>query len=93
MGFFNYIHQKSTGKKAGSVAYHTGKCDWSAGIHSGSVFDKGAEFFQNDVVRVLPYQCISEVLARNLIRMFLRNIRKKGLNQKHMILVGVQPCG
>lgn len=29
-----------------------------------------------------------EVLARNLIRMFLRNIRKKGLNQKYLILVG-----
>ncbi len=29
-----------------------------------------------------------EVLVRNLIRLFLRNIRKNGYNQKHMILVG-----
>ena len=29
-----------------------------------------------------------EVLSRNLIRYFLRNIRRKGYNQKHMILVG-----
>lgn len=29
-----------------------------------------------------------EVLSRNLIRYFLRNIRKNGYNQKHMILVG-----
>ena len=29
-----------------------------------------------------------EVLSRNLIRYFLRNIRRNGYNQKHMILVG-----
>lgn len=29
-----------------------------------------------------------EVLCRNLIRFFLRNIRKNGYNQKHIILVG-----
>ncbi|MEE0199770.1 MAG: undecaprenyl-phosphate glucose phosphotransferase [Muricomes sp.] len=29
-----------------------------------------------------------EVLSRNFIRYFLRNIRRKGYNQKHMILVG-----
>lgn len=31
--------------------------------------------------------CI-EVLTRNLIRYFLRNLRKKGYNQKHVIMVG-----
>lgn len=29
-----------------------------------------------------------EVLTRNMIRIFLRNIRRNGYNQKHMILVG-----
>lgn len=30
----------------------------------------------------------AEVLCRNVIRIFLRNIRKNGYNQKHLILVG-----
>ncbi|MBU3841008.1 MAG: undecaprenyl-phosphate glucose phosphotransferase, partial [Candidatus Ruminococcus intestinipullorum] len=31
---------------------------------------------------------VAEVLVRNIVRIVLRNARKKGYNQKHMILVG-----
>lgn len=40
---------------------------------------------------IFVFFCINvfaDILARNLIRHFLSNIRKKGYNQKHIILVG-----
>ena len=40
---------------------------------------------------IFIFFCINlllELLARNLLRFFLRGIRRKGLNQKHILLVG-----
>ncbi|SHK15792.1 undecaprenyl-phosphate glucose phosphotransferase [Hespellia stercorisuis] len=40
---------------------------------------------------ILVFFCVNifaEIFVRNLIRYFLRDIRRKGYNQKHMILVG-----
>ena len=40
---------------------------------------------------IFVFFCVNiflEVLVRNIIRIILRNIRKKGLNQKHILLIG-----
>ncbi len=48
---------------------------------------------QSDISRhmLFAFLCVNiflEVLERNILRIILRNIRKNGYNQKHMILVG-----
>jgi len=45
--------------------------------------------FSRDVIFIYYIiNIIAETLARNAIRYFLRNIRKRGFNQKHILLVG-----
>lgn len=47
-----------------------------------------ANFSRTMIAIFFCVNIVSEVLMRNLVRHFLRNMRKRGYNQKHMILIG-----
>ncbi len=49
---------------------------------------KQTDFSRNMIFLFIGINYIATLLERNLIRLMLRNIRRRGMNQKHMVLVG-----
>lgn len=52
-----YTPEESTREKTGSLACHSGKCDWDAGVHPGFVSAPSDEFFANDDLRIFLCEC------------------------------------
>ena len=70
------------------MADHPGEYDRAYGIYPDPVSGTSAELFQNDDVHLLLCQCIYRGSGPQHLKRGLRDIRRKGYNQKHILLIG-----